>query len=150
MYTPRVQTGFYDKEIEILNHDPTLHNVHTYSGSKTLFNRAQPKGSPSIKHTFTTSDGEIIKFKCDVHPWMTGWLINNDSGFAAVTGEAGEFEIKDVPAGTYTLKSFHESYGEKEVQVTVEADKASTADFSYDGTEKAAFKFHEVHLSMAH
>ncbi len=149
MYTPRVQVGVYEEEVQVINDDPTLHNVHTYSGSKTLFNRAQPKGSPPIAKSFTMDDGEIIKFKCDVHPWMTGWLINNDNSFGAVSSDSGEFEITGVPAGTYTLKSFQEQYGEKEIQVTVEPDKVAEVSFSYDGTEKAAFKYREVHIGLA-
>lgn len=70
MYTPRVQVGWDGEEVEIVNSDPTLHNVHTYNlaNNKTIFNRAQPKGSPPIKKTFKKDDGEIVKFKCDVHP----------------------------------------------------------------------------------
>ncbi len=151
MYAPRVITATFGEEVKIVNSDPTLHNVHTYNNSdnKTLFNRAQPKGSPAINHTFKPEDGEIVKFKCDVHPWMTGWLINTENGLASVTGETGEFEIKNVPAGTYTLKTFQEDYGEKEVQVTVEADKTAQVELSYDGTEKAAYQYREINIGMA-
>ncbi len=148
MYDPRVQVTVDGEEILIVNSDPTLHNVHTYSGTKTLFNQAQPKGSPAIKKTFKKDDGEIVKFKCDVHPWMTGWMLVNDNGFNGVTGTSGEFEIKDVPVGTYTLKSFQEHFGEKEIQVTVEKDKVAEVEFAYDGTEKAAFKYREVHIGF--
>jgi plastocyanin len=150
MYEPRVLVGWPDQDVTIVNSDPTLHNVHTYAfiGNKTLFNQAQPKGAPPIIKQFSKDDGEIIKFKCDVHPWMTGWMILSDNGFSAVTGETGEFEIKGVPVGTYTLKTFHEQYGEKTQQVTVEADKEAVVDLSYDGTEKAAFKYREVHIGL--
>jgi plastocyanin len=150
MYEPRVQVGWPDQDVMIVNSDPTLHNVHTYAmvGNKTLFNQAQPKGSPPITKQFKKEDGEVIKFKCDVHPWMTGWMILSDNGFSAVTGDTGEFEIKGVPAGTYTIKTFQEQYGEKEQQVTVEADKEAVVEIGYDGTEKAAYKYREVHIGL--
>lgn len=147
MYSPRVLTSVTGQTIKIVNSDPILHNVHTYSGDKTLFNRAQPKGSPAIDKSFTQEDGQIIKFKCDVHPWMTGWLIQNDSGLGGVSSDTGEFEIKNVPAGTYTLQAWQEKYGNKTVEVTVKANEAAEANFSYDGTEQAAYKFQEMHLS---
>lgn len=147
MYDPRVTVGTVDKEIEVHNSDETLHNVHTYMGSKTLFNKAQPKGSKPIKKAFKESG--IIKFKCDVHPWMTGWMVVTDSGLGTVSNETGEFEIKDVPAGTYKLKFFQEHYGEKTVDVTVKANEVATAEVTYDGTEKASFKYREVILSHA-
>ena len=150
MYAPRVVTAAFGQNVKIVNSDPILHNVHTYADAKTLFNRAQPKGSPALDKTFSKDDGGIVKFKCDVHPWMTGWLILNDNGLNSVTGDSGEFEIKGVPAGTYKLQAWHERYGPKTVDVTVEADKTVEANFSYDGTEKAAYDFKEVHISMNH
>ncbi|HKX13512.1 MAG TPA: TonB-dependent receptor, partial [bacterium] len=84
MYTPRVVTAAFDQNIKIVNSDPILHNVHTYADAKTLFNRAQPKGSPAIEKKFVKDDGSVVKFKCDVHPWMTGWLVLNDNGLNAV------------------------------------------------------------------
>jgi plastocyanin len=149
MYSPRVQTGWFEENIKIVNSDPTLHNVHTYSGTKTLFNQAQPKGSPPITKKFSKKDGNIVKFKCDVHPWMTGWMVVDDNGFNAVTGDTGEFEIKDVPVGTYTLKSFQEKFGEKSQEVTVEKDKVTEVEFSYDGSEKAAYKYQVIEIGMS-
>ncbi len=150
MYAPRVVTAAFGQNVKIVNSDPILHNVHTYADTKTLFNRAQPKGSPAIDKTFSKDDGGVVKFKCDVHPWMTGWLVLNDNGLNAVTGETGEFEIKGVPAGTYKIQAWQEKYGPKTVEVKVEADKAAEANFTYDGTEKAAYDYKEVHISMNH
>jgi len=150
MYAPRVITGAFGQNIKIVNSDPILHNVHTYADTKTLFNRAQPKGSPALDKTFSKDDGGIVKFKCDVHPWMTGWLLLNDNVLNAVTGDNGEFEIKGVPAGTYKIQAWQEKYGPKTIEVKVEADKAAEANFTYDGTEKAAFDYKEIHISMNH
>lgn len=150
MYAPRVVTAAFGQNVKILNSDPILHNVHTYADTKTLFNRAQPKGAPAMDKTFSKDDGAVVKFKCDVHPWMTGWLVLNDNSLNAVTGDSGEFEVKGVPAGTYKIQAWHEKYGPKTVDVTVEADKTAEANFTYDGTEKAAYDFKEVHISLNH
>jgi plastocyanin len=148
MYAPRTITSVFGQVVKIVNSDPILHNVHTYAGDKTLFNRAQPKGAPAIDKSFTKEDGEVIKFKCDVHPWMTGWLVQSDSGLSAVTGDNGEFEIKNVPVGSYTLQAWQEQYGTKSIEVTVQANQAAEADFSFDGTEKAAYRYKEVHIGF--
>lgn len=150
MYEPRVVTAAFGQNVKVVNSDPILHNVHTYADTKTLFNRAQPKGSPPLDKTFSKDDGGVVKFKCDVHPWMTGWLVLSDNALTGVTGETGEFEIKGVPAGTHKIQAWHEKYGPKTVDVTVEADKAAEANFTYDGTEKTAFEFKEMHISLNH
>ena len=78
MYRPRVQGIVDGQKLEIRNGDPVLHNVHTYEGARTLFNVAQVPGTPNIEKTFT-QNGVMLKFKCDVHQWMTGyvWVQNN-------------------------------------------------------------------------
>ncbi len=124
VYTPRVAVAQAGQQVLIKNSDQTLHNVHTYKGPATLFNQAQPQGFPPIKKKFPTA-GDVVKFKCDVHPWMTAYVVVTDNPFAAVTGDDGSFTIKDVPAGTYTVEVWHEKLGTKTQQVKVSTDKPS-------------------------
>jgi len=44
-----------------------------------------------------------------------------ENPYVAVTGEGGKFEIKDVPAGSYTLEIWHEKLGTKSQKVEVKA-----------------------------
>jgi plastocyanin len=137
MYRPRVQGIVAGQTLEIRNGDATLHNVHTYRGSATLFNQAQVQNAPGIEKKFTF-DGVLIKFKCDVHQWMTGYVwVQNNPYFAVTDGEGG-FEIGGVPPGTYTIVAWHERFGEKPIaDVTVTAGKVSEIEIKYAGTETA-------------
>jgi plastocyanin len=123
-YVPHVFVAQAGQPVLIKNSDQTMHNVHTYRGLSTLFNQAQVFGMPPIKKKFPTV-GDVVKFKCDVHPWMTAYLLVTDNPFHAVTGDDGSFTIKDVPAGTYTVEVWHEKLGTKQTQVTVTAGKPS-------------------------
>ena len=131
MYRPRVQGIMAGQTLVIKNGDQTLHNVHSYKGPSTIFNQAQVPGLPPMGKKFNES-GDIIKFKCDVHPWMTGYVSVTNHPFFAVTGDDGTFVIGKVPAGTYTLEAWHERYGSKTVEVTVAGDKPVEADFTFD------------------
>lgn len=128
MYRPRVVAGVTGQKLLIKNSDPIMHNVHTYKGTATGFNQAQMKGSKDIEKTV---EAGVTKFKCDVHPWMTGYVVGNENAFVAVTGDSGEFTLNNVPAGTYTVEAWHEKYGTKTVDVTVAAGQTATADFSF-------------------
>jgi plastocyanin len=122
MYRPRVLVAQAGQTVIIKNSDQTLHNIHTYKGPMTLFNQAQVFGMPPIKKKFPAA-GDVVKFKCDVHPWMTGYLLVTDNPFHAVSGEDGSFGIPNVPPGTYTVEVWHERLGTKKMEVTVAADK---------------------------
>ena len=83
-----------------------------------------------IKKTFEKSE-IMVKMKCDVHPWMSAYIGVLTHPFFAVTGEDGSFEIKDLPAGTYTLEAWHETFGAQTAEVTVAEGQAATASFSF-------------------
>jgi plastocyanin len=122
MYRPRVLGVVAGQTLAIRNGDPVLHNVHTYEGPRTLFNTAQVPGTPNIEKTFT-QNGTMLKFKCDIHPWMTGYVWVQNNRYFAVTDKDGTFDIKGVPAGTYEIEAWHERFGTKTGKVTIAKGK---------------------------
>ena len=78
---------------------------------------------------------ETFKVKCDVHPWMTGWVAIFDHPYFAVTADDGTFAIKGLPDGTYTLQAWHERFGTQSQKVTVKDGKA-TADWTFKQAKK--------------
>jgi plastocyanin len=135
MYTPRIQGVVAGQTIDIKNGDATLHNVHTYKGAESWFNKPQIKGSDPISQEMP-EDPKIIKFACDVHPWMHGFVVVTSHPFFAVTGADGTYSIPKVPAGEYAIEAWHSEFGLKTAKVKVEDGKTVEVDFSYDGTEK--------------
>jgi plastocyanin len=134
MYTPRVQGVVAGQTIDIKNGDATLHNVHTYKGAESWFNKPQIKGSDPIAQEMP-DEPKLIKFACDVHPWMRGFVVVTAHPFFAVSGADGSFTIEKVPAGEYTIEAWHPHFGLKTSKVKVEDGKSVDAPFSYDGTE---------------
>jgi hypothetical protein len=79
-----------------------------------------------------TAAGQIIKFRCDVHPWMTGYVGVLSNPFFAVTGDDGTFTIDKLPAGTYTLEAWHERSGVKtSAPITVADGQSATMNFEF-------------------
>jgi len=98
MYTPRVTFAVVGQKIQAKNGDPVLHNVHTYEGSTTLFNKGMPNEKAAPIET-TAKDAGMMKWKCDVHPWMRGYIGVSKNNLQAVTGADGTFKIDDVQIG---------------------------------------------------
>jgi plastocyanin len=132
-YVPRIQGVVAGQEILVKNSDRTLHNVHTFLGSETVFNEASAAGSPPIAKKLPP-DG-IVRLGCDIHPWMRGFVVVTDHPFFAVSGADGAFRIEKVPAGTYKVEAWHTQYGLKTLEAVVGDGQAVELSIKYDGTE---------------
>jgi plastocyanin len=116
-------------EIEILNSDGILHNIHTYSEANPSINKAQPKFKKVMTETF--SEPEIIKVTCDVHSWMSGWIAVLPHPYFGVTDTRGVTRIEGVPAGTHTVEVWHEHLGRRTQDVTVNPGKTAQVLFEF-------------------
>jgi hypothetical protein len=135
VFRPRVQGAVRGQQIEIRNGDHTLHNVHGYLGNSTLFNYAQPASAPPVERGLP--DGaRVLKLKCDVHPWMTAYVVVNDNRYFAVTASDGRFAIEGVPAGTFRVEAWHERFGIKAALVTLREGQAAHVEFAYSPEDR--------------
>jgi hypothetical protein len=124
LFAPHVAVGFKGGKIIQKNDDPIFHNIHTYVNGKTAFNIGLPEKGSSVTKPLLR-DG-LMEVTCDSHPWMHGFVQILDHPYGAVTNAKGEFSIKDIPAGTYTVEAWHEALGKVKVgSVKVESGKAS-------------------------
>jgi hypothetical protein len=135
LYLPRVVGVRVGQTLQVRNNDPLLHNVHGLSATDNGFNLSQPKAG--MVAPFQLKNEEVmLRLKCDVHSWMTAYVGVVTNPHFAVTNAAGVFELADVPAGTYTIQTWHERYGPLTQKVTVKGGATTRVDFSYTGTEK--------------
>jgi plastocyanin len=115
-------------EIQIVNSDGILHNIHTYSEANSPINKAQPKFKKVMKERFNKP--EAIRVTCDVHSWMQAWIVVLPHPFG-VTGQTGVTWIEGVPPGTHTVDVWHEKLGRRSRDVVVKAGETTTVDFAY-------------------
>jgi len=115
-------------EIKFFNNDGIFHNVHALHEDTTLFNLPQFGDQPELIQRINISG--IIRIKCDVHSWMGASviLLKNEPYFA-VTDSTGQFTITDIPAGTYTLKGWHEGLGNMNKEIIVSANETTETEF---------------------
>lgn len=119
VYTPHITLTQVGAELEILNNDGILHNIHSYSEVNPAFNQAQPKFRKKLKKKF--EQPEVVRVECDAHGWMKGWIVVMEHPYYTVSDGSGTFILTDVPAGEYEVKFWHETLGEAMQNVTVEA-----------------------------
>ena len=118
-YVPHVFGVQAGQTISVANNDTTLHNVHALPKNNREFNFGQPANVPAVPRVFDKP--EIgLPFRCDVHGWMSAYVNVVAHPFFAVTNDAGGFEIKGLPPGTYTIELWHERLGTQSQPVTVD------------------------------
>jgi plastocyanin len=106
-YIPHVFGARVGQPIEIANSDDTMHNVHAMPTVNREFNFGQPLKGIKNTEVFTTRE-VMVPFTCNVHPWMKAYGGIVDHPYFAVTSSGGQFELKNLPAGTYTVEARHE------------------------------------------
>jgi plastocyanin len=129
-YRPHVFGAQVGQPVVIKNSDGTLHNVHAVPKANTEFNFGQPLKGMETKRTFDKPE-IMVPFRCDVHGWMSAYGGVVAHPFFAVTANDGAFEIKGLPAGTFTIETWHERFGLQTQTVTVDGTGAGTASFTY-------------------
>jgi plastocyanin len=109
-YVPHILLVPPNAEVEILNSDPMLHNVHTYKNTNpktTIFNLAFPVKGQKVTRKLTEA-GKILSL-CDAgHPWMSGHIVVTEHPYYTISNSEGAFVLENVPPGKYTVKLWHE------------------------------------------
>jgi plastocyanin len=130
MYSPHVLPVVVGQPIMIKNSDKFLHNVHSMSQTNPSFNFGQPNEDPG-KPVEPFKAPENFHVKCDVHPWMSAWIVALENPYFGVSADDGKFSIANLPPGEYTLTAWHEQLGSKEIPVKVEEGKPADVKISF-------------------
>lgn len=129
-YRPHVLAIMLGQPLKFLNSDGVLHNLHTLPVENDEFNVTMPKFLKETLRTFEYAE-PMFPIKCDVHPWMEGFVAVLEHPFFNVTGKDGVYEITDLEPGTYKIEAWHEKLGTRTAEVKVEEGKAATTDFIF-------------------
>ncbi|MBI3251825.1 MAG: hypothetical protein HYZ52_00700 [Candidatus Omnitrophica bacterium] len=130
VYLPHVTGAQVGQPVIFLNEDPTLHNIHSFPKNSRPWNLGLP--FQGMKQTKSFSAPEVmVPLKCDVHPWMTGYIGVLAHPYFAVSDENGKFEIKNLPPGDYVIEAWHEKLGAQTQKVHVEPRERKGVDFTF-------------------
>lgn len=129
MFSPHIMAVQQGTTIDFLNSDTVQHNVFwTAIGTDKKAGKnlgTWPKGE---KRSFTFDKPGIVPLLCNVHPEMAAYIVVSPTPYFAQTDDSGNYKIKDVPDGTYTLTVWHEGAKNQSKPVTVAG--GAKADFT--------------------
>ncbi len=109
-FEPHVTLLWTEQKLKVGNKDSVGHNTKVNCLTNDPINPLLPaNGELEIK--FDKSERLPCQVGCNIHPWMTGWLVIRDNPYFAVTDAEGNFEIKNIPAGDWQFQVWHEKVG---------------------------------------
>jgi len=129
-YRPHVVGIRVGQKLMILNSDDTLHNVHAMGKANGEWNKGQALKNMSDQRVFKSRE-VMLPFKCDVHNWMQAYVGVLEHPYFSVTHDGGKFELKNLPAGTYTIEAWHERLGTQTQNVTLGEKESKDIAFTF-------------------
>jgi plastocyanin len=131
-FNPHVIGAMAGQPVRFTNSDPTMHNVHMTPTIDTNQEAdiSQPPNGPGEARALTTPE-LMVPVRCNNHPWMEAFINVVSNPFYAVSDGDGNFTIKGLPPGIYTIVADHEVLGQQTATVTVAAKQTATQNFTY-------------------
>jgi plastocyanin len=130
MYDPHIVALRAGQTLEIKNEDQATHNVLAMPNQNPKWNRSATPGAAPLQETFAIPE-LAIPLRCNVHPWMKSYVFIFSHPYYAVTGKDGQFELKNLPPGTYTIEAWQEKYGIQQSTVTIGAQESKPLNFTF-------------------
>lgn len=108
------------------NFDPIFHNVFSLSKAKNFDLGNFPKGD---SRTVTFASPGLVAVYCHLHPNMAASIVITPNRYATQADRDGNFTLKDVPAGNYTIVAWHKTAGTFRKTVNVSATAGGDVNF---------------------
>jgi len=128
-YKPHVLAMRAGQKLKVVNDDDTTHNIHPTPNNNREWNVVQPHGVP-IEQVFAREE-IAISVKCNIHPWMRSYIAVLKNPYFAVTAKNGSFELKNLPAGSYTIQAWHEKLGTRTQKITLTGEATQNVEFVF-------------------
>lgn len=119
MFVPSVLTVSVGATVEFPNLDQFFHNVFSYSSAKQFDLGRYPQGK---SEAVTFDKPGIVKVFCEIHYSMRAYVHVLESPYFATSDERGNFVIKDVIPGTYTVNVWQENLPEITQTIIIKND----------------------------
>ena len=108
------------------NHDPDYHNVYSLSRPKRFDIGRYKKDERPVPSVLFNKEG-YIRINCEIHEHMRAHVIVVDSSLYTISDASGNFVLKGVPPGNYTLHGQSDNKNKWQTSITVTAGKETQA-----------------------
>jgi plastocyanin len=104
-FHPRILPIVRDTKVDFFNDDNIYHNVFSLSKAKPFDLGIYPENTSKLVRFEKTG---LVKLYCNIHPGMTSNILVLNNDFYTIPDSNGNFSIKNIPIGHYSLRIWHE------------------------------------------
>lgn len=112
VFLPHVLAVLVGTTVDFLNGDDFEHSVFSPDGEKYDLG----KWGKGQKRSYTFKRAGVYTQLCNLHPEMIGYVVALETPYFALADKQGAFQIRDVPAGTWTVKVWNERLRPNQLQ----------------------------------
>lgn len=131
VFRPHVLVIVQGTTVDFKNSDNVQHSIFSPSPVSDKMNLGT-YGSDQVKPWTFNELGEAVLL-CNIHAEMSAWVVVRQNPYFSITDKDGHFEIKDVPAGKYTVAVWNEKLSAEPQEITVKHGDATEVSFKLTG-----------------
>ncbi len=120
-FIPTFQIISPGSTIEIENRDELLHNTHVIDDNDTVFNVATPLKSITVRKIIKATG--MLSVRCDLHPFMHGWIFVPSNPFYELVREPTSIRWTDIAPGEYRLRIWEAGTIRQDISLTLSASE---------------------------
>jgi plastocyanin len=124
-FNPLVSVVQSGSDISFPNFDSVRHHVYSFSPAKK-FELKLYSGVPANPVNFDKAGTVVLG--CNIHDFMLAFIHVVDTPYFAKTDATGHASLKNLPAGNYTLKTWHYALAKENVVVEKSLSVSSNQD----------------------
>jgi len=109
-FEPHVLLMRTGQSLEIGNEDPIGHNPKLELFANPSTSGLIPARGP-LRLEFQKEEPSPVHLECSIHAWMSAYVIVRGNPYAAASDKQGNVTLKNVPAGEWTFRIWHERAG---------------------------------------
>ena len=109
-FDPKVTAIVAGSTVNVFSRDRASHHVRFYREGKgtPVADLLTVDAGQVVPSEHIAAEPGIVEARCEAHPWVRAYVAVFDHPYFAITDAKGAFAIDQLPAGTYTVKVWHE------------------------------------------
>ncbi len=111
-FVPRISVVWIGRQRLVTRNSDVMGHNAVFDAGGLVNNRLLAPNSIAVDFDFKKSTRSPSEIWCNIHPWMSAYVLVADSPYHALTKFEGDFEIARIPAGEpLEFYFWHERYG---------------------------------------